>query len=322
MILYNKLTIIVILASILYVKCYSSEIAENNISIENAYNLVEKALNKLDKSSITHIVRAGSNFINNEKVMILAAGENPLDNSEYTALYHFAVSASGRVYYLDNTEGSEWKPLELNGKLQKNSHIFQATNISAIQGMYTRAKSTERINSVLSLKHLTDRMFLFEFELFNNGVTDNISGIINVDLNNCAHYDLSTDKSGKNLLIFYFSNTAKIIRIEHTGTLKKKPDGLYQYHNDKIEISENAAFTLIRNLPAVLTSLNIYNIPYVLKCIEYNNKGELIIIARHTETANILAKFAVADDLSSIYRIDDDFKKTKLIFGKPTHNKY
>ena len=294
-------------------------VCEPDIDFFSACNLVSGALNILGKNSNSVIMKKGYDIIGNDPVMVLSAGDNSVDGSKYTALYHFAVSESGNIYYMDIVKGAEWRLLMTLIFTQDRVQDFPFVGCTVIGGMYTHSGRSEIENKALTIKHLPSGLLIFELNLFSRGENMGFSGILNVDESNHAHYDSSFNDSGKYKLDFYFSAGGKEIRIVREGEMTIIPDGVYQYASGCISIKAATAIKFIESLPSVLTSLNIYNTPYTIECVDTYKYSDLcvggfVIKAKHTESGNCIGRFLVAADLSSVYRIDDDLGEPVLIF--------
>ncbi len=73
--------------------------------------LVQNALEKQEHEASV-IVMTGEETINGEHCCTYSAGDYSADGAKYTAMYHYAVSDSQAVYYMDIIEGPDWLPLE------------------------------------------------------------------------------------------------------------------------------------------------------------------------------------------------------------------
>ncbi len=83
------------------------------VSDDEAFNLVLKAMKQRGENATT-LVQTGRDTINGEQALTFAAGENSADGSKFTAMYHYAVTDSGNVYYRDTLQGADWILLEMN----------------------------------------------------------------------------------------------------------------------------------------------------------------------------------------------------------------
>ena len=80
---------------------------EYHINEEDAINLVKRVMDER-KESASVFVFTGSEIIEGEHCLTLSAGSYSADGQKYTAMYHYAVSDSGLVYYIDILLGAEW----------------------------------------------------------------------------------------------------------------------------------------------------------------------------------------------------------------------
>ena len=78
------------------------------MSEDDARELVRQTLTKQGKQAPVLVV-AGEDIVAGEHALIIKAGENSADSRKFTALYHFAVTDSGAVFYTDTLQGSDWK---------------------------------------------------------------------------------------------------------------------------------------------------------------------------------------------------------------------
>ncbi len=285
-------------------------VPENNIiAAEAAYDLVWQALDIMGKDPVKRIVITGDDIVNNEQVVLLSAGNDSEDGSKYTAFYHFAVSAGGRVYYMDPARGSAW--VLLKNISSRDTAVVQ-------QGMYSRSDSTELSSGVLTLKTLDEGMLLFELRLYDRGKSLLLSGVVNIEQNNTAVYDAAVNDSGEFKLNFTFDTKGQSVKVAHEGTVAVRPDGEYILVNKSIGVKAATAVILLEELPTALTSLNGANRPYSLYEAQNTDNtvaGRIIIEARNVTSDTVFARFSVAEDLSNIYRIDPDMQEPILIFG-------
>lgn len=78
------------------------------MSKDDAKELVRQTLTEQGKKAPVLVV-AGEDTIEGEHALIIKAGENSADGLKFTALYHFAVTDSGAVFYMDTVQGSDWR---------------------------------------------------------------------------------------------------------------------------------------------------------------------------------------------------------------------
>lgn len=84
-----------------------SENSTLSASEEDAIALVERAMDER-KESASVILLDGSDIIEGEQCLTLSAGSYSADGQKYTAMFHYAVSDSGSVYYIDVLQGADW----------------------------------------------------------------------------------------------------------------------------------------------------------------------------------------------------------------------
>lgn len=287
---------------------------KNGIDTDIVCNRVRDAIDKMDETPFDRIVQTGHGVINNEQVALLSVGDGSVDGLKYTAL---AISENGKVYYLDASKGSDWMLLgDTSIQQEKASNL----SIAGMNGAYKRVGSTETNSSTLQLKYLENRMFFFELRSNPKEKAVIFSGLISINEQNSARYDCSLGGKGKGLIVFVIDREKNRVSVTHEGDVTTIPNGEYQYIDKRVSIKAETAIKFIEELPVPRTGLNTHNTPYHMECVkkESNSKSErdrFIITAAHTETGRIIAKFAVVNDLSSIYRIDADSKKPVLIFG-------
>lgn len=77
------------------------------ISEEAAFELVKNTM-KARGEKAPVIVKTGDETIEGEHAFIFSAGSNSTDGKKFTAMYHYAVSDSGKVYYMDILKGADW----------------------------------------------------------------------------------------------------------------------------------------------------------------------------------------------------------------------
>lgn len=58
------------------------------------------------------VVLAGEETINGELCYVVEGGSNSEDGTKFTAMYHYAVSTSGSIYYMDVVQGGDWSLYE------------------------------------------------------------------------------------------------------------------------------------------------------------------------------------------------------------------
>ena len=270
--------------------------------------------------SATRVVSTGEGRVAEEWMLLFSAGVDAADGSKYTALWHYAVSPDGKVYSMNPSRGTGWSPVqnaEPEGRVV--THSLPA-DLAVHNGIYVRSDSTEKSNGILLLKSLTEELLLFELRLFCKGRELDIAGMIPVTESGRTRYDAPAGNAGEFLLSFYVDRELQVVSITHKGALKIVPDGLYRFSSEELNAKSDTAVEMIKNLSPALTSLNVYNAPAVLKCVRTEQDAStgvdrFIITAENGTSGEIFAKFSVAANLSSVYRIDDDREEPVLIFG-------
>ena len=85
------------------------------ISGDEAMTLVWRAIESEGRTSTT-VQYEGTEIINGESCWLLSAGEDSLDGQKYTAMYHYAVSESGEIWYMDIVNGAVWVEVYLESE--------------------------------------------------------------------------------------------------------------------------------------------------------------------------------------------------------------
>lgn len=85
----------------------SNDRGSEAISSEDAFTIVRNVLDARGQVAPV-IVQTDDEDINGEHAYTFSAGENSVDGVKYTAMYYYAVTDSGKVYYLDFLEGADW----------------------------------------------------------------------------------------------------------------------------------------------------------------------------------------------------------------------
>ena len=270
--------------------------------------------------SATKVVSIGGGRVAGEQMLLFSAGVDSADGLKYTALWHYAVSPDGKIYSMDPSRSTEWRLIRKPDIELAEVPYATPADLAVHNGMYTRTDSTEKSNGILLLKSVTEELLLFELRLFEKGEELTISGIIPVTESGRTRYDAPAGNAGEFLLGFFIDRESQEVSITHKGALDVFPDGLYRYINADLRVQPDTAVALIKSLSPALTSLNVYNSQGILKCAgtEQNpgiGSDRYIITAENSASGKVFAKFAVASDLSSVYRTDDDMDEPVLIFG-------
>lgn len=82
-------------------------------TLEDAMALIINVMESRNEKA-QKLVASGDETIDGEHVFVIMAGEDSADGEKFTAMYHYAVSDSGRVYVMDPLVGPDWNLLEAN----------------------------------------------------------------------------------------------------------------------------------------------------------------------------------------------------------------
>jgi len=82
------------------------------ISEDDAYSLVQYTMEERGEFT-TVIMQNGDETIDGEHVYTFSAGDYSDDGQKFTAMFHYAVSDSGNVYYMDDLDGADWILVDL-----------------------------------------------------------------------------------------------------------------------------------------------------------------------------------------------------------------
>lgn len=191
-----------------------------------------------------------------------------------------------------------------------------------ISGSFTREASSQYNNATLQMKYLSNNCVMFEFNLMTGSESEDwadtlvLPFVLLVDEDDgVGHYESDPEAKNPITIDFYLSENGKQITVTHTGEIPISPDGVYNFVDEGLEVSERSATAILDHLPTAATSLNSNNGSYT---IQYPD--ELIadwfypVEATFDDTGVVLAKFLIAKDLSAVYRVDDDIEPI-LIFG-------
>lgn len=192
----------------------------------------------------------------------------------------------------------------------------------AVSGSFARQDSNQYDNGVLQMKYLTDSScVMFEFRLMEGSESEATSsnlvipGVMLVDDKDVGRYESDPDAEKPLSINFVLSEDGKQVNVTHTGETDISPDGVYIFTNSGLEVSNTSATSIIRFLPTAATSLNsnlgAYTIEYPEALV---SDWFYPVQATFDDSGKVLAKFLVAQDLSAVYRADDDIDPV-LIFG-------
>lgn len=186
-------------------------------------------------------------------------------------------------------------------------------------GAYMGKNSSQYTNSTLQLKFLNKNLVLYHFRIMKGRESENISKEYNIT----GTFHIKDDSSGRNSFLINhkkvtlsFQKNGSKITVTENGNLDLPIEDTYIFFSKDIQVSPDTARELLEALPPVMTSLNRNNRPYRLEYLpEKQDSGFAIIAARHLKSNTIFARFLIANDLSKVYRQDDNKEKPIIIFG-------
>ncbi len=85
------------------------------ITEDEAITLIKAAMSTRAETAAV-FVPGGEKTIEGQRALSFAIGENSADGQKFTALYHYAVTDSGNVYYIDVVQGADWILFDPNAK--------------------------------------------------------------------------------------------------------------------------------------------------------------------------------------------------------------
>lgn len=100
--------------------------AGGDFDIDAAAALVREAIDRQGQTAPI-IASTGEEEIGGELCWTFSAGDNSTDGQKFTAMYHYAVSRSGGVYYVDILQGSDWIALSGDDIVLDEDAIRQLT---------------------------------------------------------------------------------------------------------------------------------------------------------------------------------------------------
>ncbi|NLV84549.1 MAG: hypothetical protein GXY60_08295 [Spirochaetales bacterium] len=75
-------------------------------TLEKAIDLLRNVMDSRGEKATKFMI--DDDTINGEHAFIIAAGEDSPDGDQFIASYHYAVTDSGKVYFLDPVSGPDW----------------------------------------------------------------------------------------------------------------------------------------------------------------------------------------------------------------------
>jgi hypothetical protein len=191
----------------------------------------------------------------------------------------------------------------------------------SVSGVYVREDSSQYNNAVLQMKYLSNNCVMFEFRLMEGSESEDsadtlvLPSVLLVDEDGVGRFESLPDSEQPFGINVALSEDGHRATVTHSGELSISPDGVYNFTDDSLEVSEVSAISILEHLPTAATSLNHNNGEYT---IQYPD--ELVadwfypVQAVFCDSGAVLAKFLIAKDLSAVYRADDDIEPV-LIFG-------
>ncbi|MFA9422968.1 MAG: Ig-like domain-containing protein [Sedimentibacter sp.] len=190
-----------------------------------------------------------------------------------------------------------------------------------LSGEFTRNDSSQYNNASLQMKYLSNDCVMFEFRLMEGSESQDwadtliLPFVLLVDDNGVGHYESDADAINPINIDFLLSEDGQQITVTHTGDVSISPDGIYDFVNEGLEVSECSATAILDHLPTAATSLNSNNGAYTIQYPDALVSDWFYPVeATFDDNGVALAKFIIAKDLSVVYRVDDDIDPV-LIFG-------
>lgn len=178
-----------------------------------------------------------------------------------------------------------------------------------VKGTYVKDDNSQYNNTVLSLMYLDNDVVMFEFFVMVGSESEDtssdfcLSGAFHVDENGVGIYN--HPKTGDTTIAFELNEGG--VAIKQTGNLQFNVSGNYEFIEDYIKVTEEAATEIIEQLPPAATSLNQYNSGSKLVMSEEMVDGWFYDVSAYLDdTDQLIAKFYIAADMSAVYRVDTD----------------
>jgi hypothetical protein len=204
-----------------------------------------------------------------------------------------------------------------------SSEISSASSAvwETLSGDFTRNDSSQYNNASLQMKYLSNDCVMFEFRLMEGSESQDwadtliLPFVLLVNDNGVGHYESDADATNPITIDFFLSEDGQQITVTHTGDVSISPDGVYDFVDEGLEVSERSATAILDHLPTAETSLNSNNGAYTIQYPDALVSDWFYPVeATFDDNGVALAKFIIAKDLSVVYRVDDDIDPV-LIFG-------
>jgi len=178
-----------------------------------------------------------------------------------------------------------------------------------VKGTYAKDDNSQYNNAILSLMYLDNDVVMFEFFVMEGSESEDTSnsfclpGAFYVDEKGIGIYN--HPKTGDVTITFELNESG--VLVNQSGNLKFNVSGQYEFVEDYIKVTEEAAIEILEQLPPATTSLNQYNIGSKLVMSEEMVDGWFYDVKAYSKDTDIVfAEFYIAADMSAVYRVDTD----------------
>ncbi len=219
----------------------------------------------------------------------------------------------------DGTTASVTKKTVIEAGLPKTSAPLETWK--KVSGSFTRQESNQYNNATLQMKYLGNSSAMFEFKLMEGSESGDwakdivLPFVLSIDEGGYGRYESDPKAKEPLKITLALSEDGKTVTAKHTGEMPISCDGVYEFIDNGLEVSEYSAAAILDFLPTAATSLNSnlgkYKMTYSQEVVA---DWFYSVDANFVDTGKALAKFIIAKDLSAVYRVDDDITP-KLIFG-------
>lgn len=178
-----------------------------------------------------------------------------------------------------------------------------------VKGTYAKDDNSQYNNALLSLMYLDNDVVMFEFFIMEGSESEDtskdfcLSGAFYVDDNGIGIYD--NPKTGNVKITFDLSDSG--VSVKQTGNLPFNVTGQYEFVEDYITVTQEAAIEILDQLSPAVTSFNQYNSDRKLVMSDETVDGWFYDIKAYlANTDTLFAEFYIAYDMSAVYRVDTD----------------
>lgn len=183
-----------------------------------------------------------------------------------------------------------------------------------LSGSFVRADSSQLSSAVLNLKNLDESFALFEFRLMERSESEEsvfeyaIAGVLLINEDGGGVYETIN-------FTLSLADGAYQVEVTQNGDFVISPGGHYDFVDEYLEVSDLGAAAILEHLPTAATSLNSNNGAYTINVFDASAFNWFYLVeAVFDDSGVVLAKFLVAKDLSSVFRVDDDIEPI-IIYG-------